>query len=220
MTVHLGDSGVSYFSVPKCGCTSLKSLFFEHVHGLTFEEAKADAHPAVGDVEWVHGVYPSLQFAKTAAAAPAGGWRFAVIRDPFGRIVSCYRNRVRAGKARRQMQARADRLRAKGLSPEPSLEEFIERLPRYRRMIGDIRGHSMPLSHFLGTDPAYFDRIYTLRDMDVLHDDLRARLGPLPPLPHLQTRGPGMSVHDLSRAARDRIARVYAEDIELFGHLF
>lgn len=76
-----------YYYVPKTGCTTIKSLILE-----------AEGRPVPNDNEEVH-----IQADELAVPRPAldsqpsryeGYFRFAFVRNPWARLVSCYLNKV------------------------------------------------------------------------------------------------------------------------------
>lgn len=215
MSAHFAKAGISYFSVPKCACTSVKHLFFEIENNRRFKVYRINEKPVS-----VQDVYPTERFETGSRRRADGAWAFAVVRSPAGRVVSCYRNRVVGknvllrGKVR---QALVDN----GVSTKPDLAEFVDRLEDYRRLSPVVAWHLQPLSFFLGTRADYFDRLYNLEQLGEMRGDIAARLGrDVPELQHLQTVGPKLSVADLSPAQINRIDDWYSEDHRVFGRAF
>lgn len=214
MAAILPQAQLAYFFVPKVACTSMKSMFFEVENGWPFRDFSVS-----GRVRNIHGVYGTAMFRDLDLSRYDGLTRVALVRDPVARIVSCYRNRI-GGKDLLSRPEAAAGLAEYDLSPRPSLSEFVARLRRYRKASRVIRHHSHPLSTHLGTDPAYFHKLYPLREIDAFAADIRARTGSEAELPHLQTVGSGETVADLSPAETARIKELYAEDYTLFGQWF
>jgi hypothetical protein len=215
MGAHIKSLGVSYFPVPKCACTSLKHFFFELENGRKFRRYTVNDR-----LVSIQEVYLTEPFEKAAALRPTGAWAFAVVRSPASRVVSCYRNRVVARNPLERTRVAAA-IVAQGLPAKPSLSEFVANLEAYRKLSPSVAHHTMPLSHFLGTEPGFFDRIYNLRELPVLTAELAARLKrEVPTLRNRQTAGPPLSERDLSEAERRRIDELYSEDNEVFGKYF
>lgn len=220
MTVHLQEPALSYFSVPKCACTSLKEYFFEARYGLPFAEAVERGDPITEGRKSIHGFYRSLPFAETAPNSGPDWTRVAVVRDPVSRIVSCYSNKIRQKRVLANPRVRKQ-AKAAGLNLTPTIHDFVSDLDGYQRISPEIKHHSLPLSHFLGTDPAYFTRIYRLSEVPELTALVAERLGrPTPAVTHVQ-RSRSKDVADrLSDYTRARIRDRFAEDIALFGNWF
>jgi len=214
MPITLEPHKLAFFFVPKVACTSFKYLFYEIENGAPFAPFRIN-----GTVQHIHDLYTFRRFDKVAHRKIADWTRLALVRDPVARVVSCYRNRVLAQKALK-IGGAAEAVAAAGLDPKPDLETFVAELPAYRKASPSVRFHTHPLSHALGEDRDYFTKIYRFSEIG----DLAAEIGRITrtdlALPHLQTRGPNMSVADLSAAGRARIEALYAEDYALWGAWF
>lgn len=215
MCIHLADYKVSYFAVPKCACTSLKTMFFEVENGFEWRKFKAN-----GKDFWVHNAYPTLEFEAARRNAPNENWKFAVLRNPMDRLVSCYRNRVMRGRGQKQLQSRSPELVAKGLNTKPDFGTFVAEYDTFCALSSDIKGHSRPLSYFLGRDPSYYDRLFRLSELKELMTELGHRITNLPQLMHLQTRGAETWVGEITDGTRNRIRELFDEDYKLFGAHF
>jgi hypothetical protein len=215
MSAHFAKAGISYFSVPKCACTSVKHLFYQIENNRRFKVYRINEQ-AVS----VQDVYQTERFEAGARRRAPGAWAFAVVRSPAGRVVSCFRNRVVGRNALLRGKVR-QALVQNGVSTEPDLSEFVDRLEDYRRLSPVVAWHLQPLSFFLGTQADYFDRLYNLGQLEEMRADLAVRLGrDVPELQHLQTVGPKLSVSDLTPAQVDKIDEWYSEDHRIFGRAF
>ena len=211
MSVFLNDHRIAYFSVPKCGCTSLKSLFFEIENGIPIERLRAN-----GQIVNVHVLYPGLAFAR-AMRESAGDWlRIAVVRDPVSRILSAYENRGIHHGFLRDLELTQEQ-RKRGLVPSPTIHEFLRNMKAYRSLSRDVEHHTRPITHFLGKDPGVFDRIFRMSELDEMVALLRERIGSVPALGHKQRGLRKLSRDDLSAEEIAKIERIFAEEIELFG---
>lgn len=75
-----------YISVPKVACTSFKTAFADLL-GLSLESVKGDPHRLR---------YPSpLPIAGLQRLLYPGFYRFAFVRNPWDRLVSCYRDKIK-----------------------------------------------------------------------------------------------------------------------------
>lgn len=215
MTAHIYAHEFSYFSVPKCACTSLKMMFFELENGFPFQDFSAN-----GSWFHIHRFYISVPFNEARRAAENNAFRFSVIRDPKARVESCYKHWVASENGKKVMVQNSDAFNAQGVPVNPSLEEFVDGLDIYRAQLSNIAHHTQPLSYFLGTDPDYFDEIYSLKRLPELLSLLEER-----------TRVPlNLQHHNVSEAASDftgsdariegKINARYAEDFELYEKFF
>jgi len=215
MAIHLDQYRLSYFPVPKVACTSLKHLLFRIETGAAFQNIGPDGRPRS-----IHDVYPTGLFALDSEAAPPDFRRFAVVRDPVSRIVSCYRSRV-VFYRELSPSALADAGAPADLPPDPDLPQFVERLDDYRAASESIAHHAAPLSDFLGTDTGFYERIFGWHELEVFRNILAAACGIEElVLPHLQTGGPIIDIGDLSTDVVRTIERRFAEDSALFGAHF
>ncbi|MEO1681421.1 MAG: sulfotransferase family 2 domain-containing protein [Pseudomonadota bacterium] len=215
MTAHLTDFKVSYFSVPKCACTSIKSMLFEAENGFEWRDFKAN-----GQIHYVHSVYKSLPHEKTMRQCPEDHWKFAVLREPVSRLISCYKNRFMSGRGRKQINAKLEKVAELGLEARPDFDGFVTHFEAYCDLAPDVRAHAVPTTRFLGEDAEYFDRIYTIKQLDEMRSDLKVRVPELPEMPHLQTRGKDVPVAAPSKDSVARIEEIYARDYDIYSAFF
>ena len=75
-----------YISVPKVACTSFKTAF-ARLLGLNLDRARGDPHRV-----W----YPTpVPIGSLQRLLYPGFFRFAFVRNPWDRLVSCYRDKIR-----------------------------------------------------------------------------------------------------------------------------
>lgn len=211
MTVFNEEYKISYYSVPKCACTSVKSMFFEIENGFEFRLFRVN-----GTVRHIHNFYNTLPFPKASQLDRDDHYRFAIIRDPVSRLLSCYSNRVVAHKELKPGLLPQEALDS-GLYPDPSLSDFIENLEGYRKYSNSIRHHSNPLTFFLGDDPSYFSKLFTLGELDEMVQTVGSMTGKPLKLSHQQKGGPKLSKNDLSEREIKKLQDFYAQDYESFG---
>ncbi|WP_162930174.1 hypothetical protein [Pseudophaeobacter sp. EL27] len=77
-----------------------------------------------------------------------------------------------------------------------------------------------PSSDFLGMDPSYYNRIYTLFEMDQFASDMSERTGQEVKVGRSQTHGPKFKVEDLTTKQQQKIREFYKSDYEAFGAYF
>ncbi|WP_299822058.1 sulfotransferase family 2 domain-containing protein [uncultured Jannaschia sp.] len=212
--MHLFDQKLTYVSVPKCACSTLKHFMFEVQNGFAFRNFRVGAKRYT-----VHALSRSIPFAKLAHDKIGDHFKFALVRAPVSRVKSCYESKVLGGEMRKQKGA-ARRLQQAGLPLEPSFREFVEQLDGYRKLSPVVRNHSMPLSRFLGRDPAWFDRIYRLSEIEELAATVRERSGSDAKLRH---RNPSKRKIDPAELTPELVAEIddaFREDHELFSRWF
>jgi len=215
MSAFLPKEGICYFSVPKCASSTLKHFFFEAENGRAFT-----AFQVSGKRVSVHGLYKCTSFEAQSSLARGQDWKFAVVRDPVSRVVSAYNNRIV-----HHAQLENPRFHAANqdgeLSASPTLDEFVDKLELYRERSKVVADHVKPLSHFLGRDPDYFDRIFALGELDELHAELAKRFGrDIPGFRRVQATRSKLGASELSPGGREKLEALYEEDYRLFGVKF
>lgn len=211
MSVTLPWCKIAYFSVPKVACTSIKSFFFELENNRPFE-----AFATNGDWFHIHKFYPGKPFEKWDHAALDDWLKLAVVRDPVARFLSCYGNRVLNHKALDDLEISPEDA-CLGVVKRPDLDQYIAHFHRYRALARQIRFHSEPMVQRLGHDPAYFDRLFDISELDQFVEAVRAQTGFAPDMGRHQTEGPKFKPGDLSAKQRQFIMDFYAEDYQVFG---
>ncbi len=214
MPIVLDDLKLSYTPVPKTACTSLKMVFFDIENGREFVPFRHN-----GREFHIHKVYASVLFNPKQAGRLADYRRLILVRDPIQRLLSAYGNRVVHHRELSLANARKE-LFAHDLAPDPGLEEFVTKLPRYMKAVESIDHHARPLVDFAGTDAAYYTRVYRMSEIEDMVADLSAVAGRRLTVGRLQTGGPKLSVDDLGRREIDTLRQFYAEDYRAFGRYF
>lgn len=215
MTAFLWKHELTYVSAPKVACTSLKYFFFEIENGFEFRQFHAN-----GRMQHLHNaVYPTREFDTLPHDKIADHVRLTVVRDPVKMFISCYANRVRHHRELGPERIRP-KFRKRGAKPDPSLAEFIDRIELYCEASRPIRHHVLPLVAYLGRDPAYYDQIYSIDQLEPLRERVKAITGRAPELTRRQTGGPKLSPDDLTAAQRQRIEDFYADDYATFDAYF
>lgn len=206
MALILPKQRIAYFPVPKAACTSIKSMFFEIENSVPFQPMQRH-----GQMFHIHNFYGTQPFNRQNTDALNGFWRFAVYRDPVARLLSCYSNRVlhfrELGPGMLSAQAQAA-----GASPDPDLDSFVERLELYCEHSPSIRHHVAPQISFLGRDPAFFHRTYSMKELPQMVSDLQERTSLTLHLPHDQRGGPKLTPGDLGTKALEKLKQIYRAD--------
>ena len=213
MTVILDNHKLFYGAVPKVACSSLKRMFFEVENGFAYHNFETN-----GRGWYIHDFYPTLPRAKYPDARLSGFRRLALVRDPIKRFLSAYGNRViHHGDVSPEAVRQAGRL--KRLTPNPELDEFIERLEAYMA-IPVIKAHCRPMVDILGPEPGYFHAIYDIGQIDAFLADASQVVGRELKAGRFQTGGPKFSPDILTAAQKAKLEKFYKRDYEVFGRFF
>ena len=214
MTVYVKKAGLTYISVPKCGCSSLKHLCFEIEHDAPFGDLKESL-----GLDRLHRAFASQRFRRFLSRRQAGdygGDLVTVIRNPVDRLLSCYTNKV--VKALALHDADQGALRTEGLSPDPDFDAFIANLDSYRALSKVVERHSRPLSYFLGDDPAQYVRIFDISDIADFAHLVNTRAGTHVPLQHLHRADASNHSTRVTHETARAIETYMADDYETFGN--
>lgn len=186
--------------IPKCGTKSLKHTFVGSQsvsgdgteHRCTFEDL-LETHPETG-----------------------GYFRFSFVRNPWDRVVSCYRDKIVNSHTVGKITILS---RYPGLAPKMPFEEFVAWLAGPEGQDDFADRHWLSQSVILGKHCDYVGRIETYAD------DLKKiadRLG----LDHIETRHANVTSressyrHFYTDKTRALVADRYALDIETFDYAF
>lgn len=213
--IYLPEQQLIYIPIPKNACTSIKHALHEIEFGKRFDAGL----PEFSDYREHHDYYkkrPTAFTSVSALKAQTDSTRFALVRDPVRRLISCYRNRVvDLGDLRssRKVLERSD------LPTEPDINTFIVNLEGYRGVNKSIEHHSRLQSEFLGGTLAYLDRVFTMGNIPELVAMLRTYKPGLE-LRQRKTGGTKITLADLSQKALRHAIAFYSEDYELLHRYF
>lgn len=213
--IYLPEQKLIYIPIPKNACTSIKHALHEIEFGKRFDTDL----PEFSDYREHHDYYKKRSKAFTSVSTlreQTNAHRFALVREPVKRLLSCYGNRVvDLG----DLNLSRKKLERKGLSAEPDLNTFVMNLEAYRQANKKIEHHSRPQSRFLGGTIEYLDRIFTLAEIDDLLGMLR-EYDPGLDLRQRKTEGTKVTLADLSEKALQHAITFYREDYKLLGSYF
>lgn len=136
----------------------------------------------------------------------ANYWCFTVVRDPWARFVSSFRNKDRDLCRRYAYHCDRD-MESLSLSEYVEVAEWIDH-PHLNPQVSFVREFSLPL------------RIYRQEDLAPLAKDLTHRLGREIALDLANVASMLLPDYDRAelRSIRERVARIYAEDYVMFGY--
>jgi len=211
VAVFLWNQKVSYLAVPKVACTSIKLMLFAYENQRPWQPLRVN-----GQDMHIHLLYPTLTWDELPVRRMFDHDRFALVRDPVERLLSCYSNRVVYHRELSIAKAAAA-LEKYDLTPDPSLDLFVDRLEDYSAASPLIHHHSRPMVDFLGRDPGYFAGLFPLARIDAFLARLSLRLGQ--PLEAAQEQRSGIRLEPamLSSARLVKLKRHYDEDYSVFG---
>ena len=170
--IQAKNTSIAYIPIPKNACTSIKTAFFD----VQNSDRKMPFHNWQRNRvhRYFHGrvdAWMSLDELRQLDC-----FRFLVLRHPFDRFMSAYRNRV--VKFRDIEKDPLSRIQAqiKGLDLRPSLETFAARLSEYAAINGSISHHVRPQARFV-RDRNAVNATYLITELDRLADELHSQHG-------------------------------------------
>lgn len=213
--IYLPQQDLLYIPIPKNACTSIKHALYEIEFGKRFSSAFRDRN----GYDDHHDYYKKRENAFTSVRKLQqmdGVFKFAVVRDPVGRLLSCYRNRV---VDLEDLQTSQAALEQKGLPLKPDINTFILNLKRYRSANKLIEHHSRPQSSFLGGTVSYLDHLFPIEEADELQQMLRSYKSDLKML-RRKSGGTDINLTELSEEALEAALEFYHRDYALLHPLY
>lgn len=208
--IVLSEQKLIYIPIPKNACTSTKQVLHRIEFGREFDTTRPVNDPYVD----IHDYYKKRDgaFSGTEELKSAKDYnRFAIIRDPVERLISCYRNRViDLGDLKKDPGS----IQKYKLSDTPDLNTFVLNLKIYRKANKSIEHHSRPQSAFLGDTLCYLDSVFRIEDLAGLQQFLKQFS---PGLTFLKRKSGGTKVEisDLTPKALRVAHRFYKKDYQL-----
>ena len=218
-SIVLERYGAVYVEIPKVACTSIKTTIASLID-IDLQEASGNPH----EVSW--------PMASPAPGRPGplfpGLFAFAFVRDPWDRLVSCYRDKIRGevvdGFTYFTMRPGVANCleRFDAFVGGMSFDDFVRAVASIDDEEADTHFRSQ---HTFVTNEDGHLAVDFIGRYERLADDFRLvgeRLG-LPPieLPRLQAAGQPMKYSGFYTAETRRIAAErYGRDIDLFGYTF
>ncbi|MFO7798651.1 MAG: sulfotransferase family 2 domain-containing protein [Rhodohalobacter sp.] len=208
--ICLQDEKLIYIPIPKNACTSIKQGLHQIEFGCIFDTNQPVNKPYVD----VHDYYKkrSDAFSSTDALESSTEFiRFAIVRDPVKRLISCYRNRVIDLEELKKNESSLQKL---GLDAMPDINTFVLNLKEYRRVSKSIEHHSRPQASFFGNNLNYLDKIFPFDEIDQLHQFLKTYR---PGLKFLKRKsgGTSFSVEELTDESLKSAVDFYHMDYQL-----
>jgi len=217
VSVYLKPFNAVYVEIPKVACTSLK-VAIAQLLGIDLGGADGDPHQVD---------FPSIDYNTNPSTLFPGYFSFAFVRNPWDRLVSCYRDKVagevdgftystiRAGIA--DCLARFD-----AFTPDMAFNDFVDAVASIPDTEADEHFRSQ-YTFIINRDDAV--AVNYLGRYETLPKDLRTiqqRTGmPAFTLPHLQAAATQVAYSEYyNDRTRKIVAERYASDIDMFEYQF
>lgn len=200
------ELGVGYIQIPKVASRSIRTAITRHLAGGTHAGA-SDASV----VDRFEDQYSSHVDHQQIAELAQQYFVFAVVRNPYARIVSCYKNKVLQSRER----DRKGILERYGLDMNASLEEFVDFVAEVPDRYADrhFRSQSWFLTWQGKLLPTY---VAKLENIDHDWQEIYRHSGiEAPPRKNVSE---GRNDVDLSPILKERIYQRYEQDFVLFGY--
>ena len=213
------DELLVFYDVPKNASTTIKKLFIDHLDlsdQFSFygeEYIDPDTGSRVSNMEKsaeykeqkgtpknkdFHDFAKNTGFSSISHEVKCS--KICVVRQPLDRFISCYNHLVLVNK---EMD----------FTPDEILDQVAEGKQR--------SNHFLPQTVFLGTNPHYYDKIYNVKQMDILEKDLNVFFGKKHKALQYQTSGSSVVFpRELEKDFRDKVHEVYKSDYKAFGEYF
>lgn len=188
-----------YFNIPKIASSSLKTVC------LQLLDHTPDNKGQVHEFD-----YPSIERNKLGAGDPY--FKFAVVRNPFDRIVSCYNDKIVRNRGFASREAWGD----------PSFEEFVYKISKTPH--SKMNPHFRPQYTFL-TRPEgelivdYFGKFESLTEA---FETIKKKAGfPDEIVLPQRNKSSGMTTPELyTKKIKEKVAYIYSKDLDLFEYEF
>lgn len=215
--VALGPHGAVYVEVPKVACSSIK-IVLAGLLGIDLAPVGGNPHEAA---------FPEPPHPVAGARAYPGLFSFAFVRNPWDRLVSCYRDKI-LRKASDFTEFHPTRGIAYCLA---RFDAFYADMPfeRFVEVVSDVSdleadGHFRSQHTFVsnGSGEIVLDFVGRFETLTADFDRVCTTLGiAAPVLPHVQATGPGARYEDYYTVkTRELVEDRFDADINLFGYKF
>jgi hypothetical protein len=164
---NLKGADLYYWPVPKNASTSFKKAVYEYNFNQPFQ-----APIYFGKKVSVHAFFPA-KTNKYVHIKPSMK-NFCIVRDPVSRFISLYTNKVLFRKDLEKYKSEFENI---SLSVTPNINIFTKYFEDYMRVSPTIRMHAIPQWQYLGLNPELFWKIYSLKKIDNLIEDIQSQIG-------------------------------------------
>ena len=151
MPVIFESMKLAYFPVPKVANTSIKHALHQASHGDPYTGEISEDGARIH----IHKKYKTSFWKNSFIDETERFVRFCIVRDPVDRLLSTYRNRVVHYKELSTDKIKPEVFQEYGVSPDPSIDEFIANLETYWKVSSSVHIHAAPLVEYLGFNPDF-----------------------------------------------------------------
>jgi chondroitin 4-sulfotransferase 11 len=218
--IDIPSRGLQYFAIPKAACSSIMSALLPI---LDIRLPENEWAPEVFQThKWDHLFERSrIVLNKRQALKIPGRRRFAVVRNPWDRLVSCFSEKIRADGDEENFQNGVSKILLPfgGFHAGMSFSEFVRRAASIPDRKAEPHWRSQ-FTFLVGRGGAIVvDRIIRFEN---LGSDLADVLGTSESdrLPHLLRSQRGEYRNYYDQYTRELVAKRWKRDIELFGYQF
>jgi hypothetical protein len=222
--LYIPKFNLIYFQVPKVASTSLRSfLYSKMLEGTGTPERSIDL---ITRKPRLHGLsisfchlyhYSDAQF--NAILTNPTIKKFTVVRDPYTRALSAYRDKVVNKHLTGAMEQDLKHLFGKTADDPISFDEFCDYLKEIHDAMRRFNPHFKPQWEHLGSGAFPFDKIIRLESLDAELTEFFRDVGLVWEGKKLARHGTGSNDRDdMSRQARDILREIYRDDFERFGY--
>ncbi|MEO0464912.1 MAG: sulfotransferase family 2 domain-containing protein [Pseudomonadota bacterium] len=205
-------AGFAYVPVPKVANSTIKRALLDWMDPVAASRAEQRGHVEIHDYFRFR---PSFLITEDRFKA-MNVYKFAVVRDPVSRFVSAYTNRIHDHRDLETTPTDILMLEEAGLPLKPDLNTFALNIQPYCAACVSIKMHLNPQINVL-RDPALYDRIYSVGELDQLRADLIKTCGVT--LDFGRSNPSSMKKPQLSADALQTVLRYYAPDYQAFPRL-
>lgn len=202
-----------YFPIPKNGSSSVKRMFYEMDSGRSADSLKDELKLSPHDIYSHQSRERWLRYYSSYST-------LVIVRDPIKRFLSSYSNRVVHRESLSKDDEVAARLKEKGLSTTPSLNEFVANLAAYRDTSDYIKKHTNPQARYVEEFWEKITHKIPIERIDELPRLMESMSGIALALPHLQTEGPKIEVSDLSEDSLAILRDFYGRDYKMLKEFY
>jgi chondroitin 4-sulfotransferase 11/chondroitin 4-sulfotransferase 13/dermatan 4-sulfotransferase 1 len=222
--LYIPKFNLVYFQVPKVASTSLRSfLYAKMLEGSGTPQDYIDRvtrHPrAPGlNISFCH-LYQYTDAQFNAILTDRNIKKFTVVRDPYTRALSAYRDKVVRKHFAAIMEQDFKHLFGKTAADEISFDEFCVYLKEIHDTMRPFNQHFKPQWQFLGSGTFPFDKIIRFENLDAELTEFFREVGLAWEGKKLAPHGTGSNDrNDISQQARDILREIYRDDFVRLGY--
>ena len=213
--IYLPEQKLIYIPIPKNACTSIMHALHEIEFGAAYDHHE-HVEQGYRDIHDYYQKRPNSFTGTKKLSSRTGITKFAVIRDPVKRLISCYRNRVVDLK---DLEKTNKEIQRRGLPLEPDINTFVLKLREYRQANKIIEHHSRPQFRFLDNSLSYLDKVFPIQEFDSVKKLLK-KFKPDLQMRKAKSGGSSFGLKDLSPKALEAAISFYQEDYELLNDYY